>query len=48
MVSTFWCPLNFSVITALPPRTKFTTAYFWRDITPKIVEEMPFDLVNSP
>jgi hypothetical protein len=44
----FWFPLGFLVITAFAPRTKFTVADLCSDITPKIVEEMPFDLANSP
>jgi hypothetical protein len=41
-------PIGFSVISALPPRIKFSLAYFCDDIIPKIVEEMPFDLTKSP
>jgi hypothetical protein len=48
MVSAFWPPLSFPVITALPPRTKFTAACFCSHIILKIVEGMPFDLANSP
>jgi transposase InsO family protein len=35
------------VITALLPKTKFSSTYFCNDIIPKIVEEMPFDLAKS-
>jgi hypothetical protein len=47
MVSIFACPLGFPVITRLPPRTKFTAAYFCGDIIPKVIEGMPFDLATS-
>jgi hypothetical protein len=48
MVSIFWSPIGFPVMIALPPKTKFTSAYFCNDIIPKIVEGMPFDVAKSP
>jgi hypothetical protein len=48
MVSIFWSPVGFAVITALPPKTKFSSAYFCDNIIPEIVEGMPFDLAKSP
>jgi histone-lysine N-methyltransferase SETMAR len=48
MVSIFWSPLGFPVITARQSRIKFMTAYLCRDLIPKIVEGMPPDLENSP
>jgi hypothetical protein len=48
MISTFWSPLGFWVITALLPRTKFIAAYLCRGIILKIIEGMPFDLANPP
>jgi hypothetical protein len=48
MVSIFWSPVGFPVITALPPKTSFSSAYFCDHIIPKIVERLPFDLVQSP
>jgi hypothetical protein len=48
MVSMFWSPVGFPVIAALPPKTKFSSAYFCDNIMPKIVEGMPFDSAESP
>jgi histone-lysine N-methyltransferase SETMAR len=48
MVSIFWSPVNFPVITALPSKSKFSSAYFCDKIIPKIVDGMPFDLAKSP
>jgi hypothetical protein len=36
------------MITALAPRTKFSVADVCNNITSKIIEEMSFDLANSP
>jgi histone-lysine N-methyltransferase SETMAR len=48
IVSIFWSPIGFPVITTLPPRAKFSACYFCHDIIPQIVEGMPFDLAISP
>jgi hypothetical protein len=48
MISIFWSPLGFPVITGRPPRIKFTADYLCRDVIPKIVEGIPSDLANSP
>jgi hypothetical protein len=48
MESIFWSPVGFPVITALRPKTKFSSAYFCDSITPKIIEGMPFDLASLP
>jgi hypothetical protein len=48
MVSIFWSPIGFPVITALPSKTKFSSAYFCDNIIPKIVEGMSVDLAESP
>jgi hypothetical protein len=48
MVSIFWSPVGFPVITALPAKTKFSSVDFCETIIPKIVKGMPFDLAESP
>jgi hypothetical protein len=48
MGSIFWSPVGFPVITALPPRPKVSSASFYDNIIPKIVEGIPFDLAESP
>jgi histone-lysine N-methyltransferase SETMAR len=47
MVSIFWSPLDFLVMTTLPPRTKFTSAHFCGGSIPTIVAGIPFDLAKS-
>jgi hypothetical protein len=48
MVSIFSSPIGFPVITALPPKTSFSSVYFCDHIIPKIVAGLPFDLAQSP
>jgi hypothetical protein len=48
IVSIFWSPVGFTVITALPPKTKFSSAYFCDNSIPEIVKGRPFDLAKSP
>jgi histone-lysine N-methyltransferase SETMAR len=47
-VSIFWSPIGFPVITAFPPKAKFSVECFCGDTIPKIVKGMPFDLETSP
>jgi hypothetical protein len=47
MVSIFWSKLGFSMITVIPPRTKFSALHFCGDIIPRLVERMPFDQAKS-
>jgi hypothetical protein len=48
MMSIFSWPISFPVITALPPKTSFSSAYFGDHIIRKIVEGLAFDLAQSP
>jgi hypothetical protein len=48
MISIFWSPLALSVIPGVRVSIKFTPAYFYSDIIPKIIEGMSFDLANPP
>jgi hypothetical protein len=48
MGSIFRSSLGFPVTAVLRPRIKFTAAYFCSGAIPKIIEEMPFDLADSP
>jgi hypothetical protein len=48
MVSIFWSPVGFPIITALPPKAKFSSAYLCDNIIPKIIEAMPVELTESP
>lgn len=47
MVSIFWSPIGFPLITALPPKTNFSSAYLCGNIIPKIIQALPFDFAQS-